>query len=49
MTIHMPLSVAASHGLIVHQMNVKIAFLNEGLEEEIYMNQLDSFVVNSQD
>jgi hypothetical protein len=45
----MPLSVAVSHGLIVHQMNVKIAFLNEGLEEEIYMNQLDSFVVNSQD
>jgi hypothetical protein len=36
-TIHVLLSLAASHGLLVHQMDIKIAFLNEELEEEIYM------------
>jgi hypothetical protein len=41
MTIHVLLSLAASRGLLVHQMNVKTAFLNGELEEEIYMNQLD--------
>jgi hypothetical protein len=35
--IHVLLSLAASHGLFVHQMDVKIAFLNGELEEEIYM------------
>jgi hypothetical protein len=37
--------MAASYGLIVHQMDVKTAFLSEELEEEIYMDQLDGFVV----
>ena len=40
MTIRVLLSLAASHGLLVHQMDVKIAFLNRELEEEIYMDQL---------
>jgi len=38
-TIHMLLSLAASHGLLVHQMNVETTFLNGELEEEIYMDQ----------
>ena len=36
-TIRVLLSLAASHGLLVHQMDVKTAFLNGELEEEIYM------------
>jgi len=32
-TIQVLLSLAASHGLLVHQMDVKTAFLNQELEE----------------
>ena len=38
-TIQVLLSLAASHGLTVHQMDVKTAFLNGELDEEIYMEQ----------
>jgi hypothetical protein len=48
-TIHILLSLAASHGLLVHQMDVKIAFLNGELEEEIYMTQPDGFIVKGQE
>jgi hypothetical protein len=48
-TICVLLSLAASHGLLVHQMNVKTAFLNRELEEEIYMTQPDGFVVKGQE
>jgi hypothetical protein len=48
-TIHVLLSLAASHGLLVHQMDVKIAFLNGELEEEIYMTQTDGIVVKGQE
>ena len=37
-TIRVLLSLAASYGLIIHQMDVKTAFLNRELEEEIYMD-----------
>ena len=40
-TIRVLLSLAASYGLLVHQMDIKMAFLNGELEEEIYMNQPD--------
>ena len=43
-TIQVLLSLAASHGLLVHQMDVKMAFLNGELEEEIYMDQPDGFI-----
>ena len=45
----MLLSLAASHGLIIHQMDVKTAFRNGELEEEIYMDQPDGFVANGQE
>jgi uncharacterized beta-barrel protein YwiB (DUF1934 family) len=38
-TIRVLLSLAASHSLLIHQMDVKMAFLNGELEEEIYMDQ----------
>ena len=48
-TIRVLLSLAASHGLLVHQMDVKTAFLNGELEEEIYMDLLDGFVSKGQE
>ena len=48
-TIRVLLFLAASHGLLVHQMDVKTAFLNGELEEEIYMDQPDGFVANGQE
>jgi hypothetical protein len=48
-TIRVLLSLAASHGLLVHQMNVKTTFLNRELEEEIYMTQPDGFIVKGQE
>jgi hypothetical protein len=45
----MLLSLAASHGLLVHQMDVKTAFLNGELEKEIYMDQPDGFIAKDQE
>jgi hypothetical protein len=36
-TIRVLLSLAVSHGLLIHQMNVKTAFLNGELTEKIYI------------
>jgi hypothetical protein len=47
-TICVLLSLAASHGLFVHQMDVKTTFLNVELDEEIYMEQPAGFVANDQ-
>jgi hypothetical protein len=43
------LSLAASHGLLIHQMDVKTSFLNGDLDEEIYMEQPAGFVANGQE
>ena len=45
----MLLSLAASHGLLIHQMDVKTTFLNGELDEEIYMEQPAGFVENGQE
>ena len=45
-TIRVLLSLAASHGLLIHQMDVKTAFLNVEQKEEIYMQQPDGFVMD---
>lgn len=44
-TIRVLLSLVASHDLLVHQMNIKTAFVNGELYEEIYIDQCDGFVV----
>ncbi|GJR71830.1 retrotransposon-related protein [Tanacetum coccineum] len=43
-SIRMILVIAALRNLEVYQMDVKLAFLNEDLEEEIYMNQPEGFI-----
>jgi hypothetical protein len=48
-TIRALLSLVASYGFIVNQMDVKIAFLNRELDEEIYMDQPYGFVVEGQE
>jgi hypothetical protein len=48
-TIRTLLSVVASYGLIIYQMDVKTAFLNGELEEKIYMDQPDGFIANGQE
>jgi hypothetical protein len=43
------LFLAASHGLLVHQMDVKTTFINGELDEKIYMEQPTRFVANGQE
>lgn len=44
-TIRLLLALAAIHNLVIHQMDVKTAFLNGELDEEIYMKQPEGFVM----
>nr|GEU53750.1 zinc finger, CCHC-type [Tanacetum cinerariifolium] len=44
-TIRLLLALAAIHDLVIHQMDVKIAFLNGDLDEKIYMKQPEVFVM----
>ncbi|GJY46845.1 zinc finger, CCHC-type containing protein [Tanacetum coccineum] len=44
-TIRLLLALAAIHNLVIHQMDVKTAFLNGDLKEEVYMKQPEGFVM----
>nr|KAJ0195046.1 hypothetical protein LSAT_V11C700360720 [Lactuca sativa] len=44
-TIRLLLALAAIHNPVIHQMDVKTAFLNGDLDEEIYMKQPEGFVM----
>ncbi|CAM8930844.1 unnamed protein product [Rhodiola kirilowii] len=44
-TIRLLIALAAINNLVVHQMDVKTAFLNDDLEEEICMKQPEGFIM----
>nr|GEY76964.1 zinc finger, CCHC-type [Tanacetum cinerariifolium] len=44
-TIRLLIAMASIHNLIIHQMDVKIVFLNGKLDEEIYMNKPQGFIM----
>ena len=48
-SIRMLIVIAALHSLEIHQMDVKTAFLNGDLHEEIYMDQPEGFVCLGQE
>ena len=39
------IALASIHKLIIHQMDVKTAFLNRELEEKIYIDQPQGFII----
>ena len=48
-SIRMLIAIATIHNLEIHQMDVKTAFLNDDLDEEIYMEQPEGFIVPGQE
>ena len=48
-SIRMLMDIAVLHNLEIHQMDVKSTFLNGELNDEIYMEQPEGFIVPSQE
>ncbi|GKB58059.1 zinc finger, CCHC-type containing protein [Tanacetum coccineum] len=48
-TIRLLIALASNHNLIIHQIDVKISFLNGKLDEEVYMNQPQGFIMHGND
>ena len=48
-SIRMLIAIAAVYKLEIHQMDVKTAFLNGDLKEEIYFEQPEGFIVPGQE
>ncbi|GJS53216.1 zinc finger, CCHC-type containing protein [Tanacetum coccineum] len=46
-TIRLLIAMTSIHNMIIHQMDVKTTFLNDELDEEIYMNQPQGFIMPS--
>nr|GEW14592.1 zinc finger, CCHC-type [Tanacetum cinerariifolium] len=44
-TIRLLLALAVIHNLVIHQIDVKIVFLNGDLDKEVYMKQPEGFVM----
>jgi hypothetical protein len=45
----MVIAIKSINKLEIHQMNVKITFLNDDLDKEIYMEQLEMFIVKEKE
>jgi hypothetical protein len=45
----MIIAIKSINKLEIHQMNVKITFLNDDLDKEIYMEQLEMFIVKEKE
>ena len=48
-SIRMLITIASLNNMEIHHMNVKTTFLNGELDEEIYMEQSEGFVVQGQE
>lgn len=48
-TIRVLIAMASIYKLVIHQMDVKTVFLNGELDEEVYMKQLEDFIVKGQE
>ncbi|GKB66115.1 zinc finger, CCHC-type containing protein [Tanacetum coccineum] len=48
-TIRLLIAMTSIHNLIIHQMDVKTAFWNGELEEKVYMNQPQEFIMPGND
>ena len=48
-SIRMLIAIAVIHNLEIHQMDLKTTFLNGDLDEEIYMEQPEGFIVPGQE
>ncbi|CAM8913859.1 unnamed protein product [Rhodiola kirilowii] len=48
-TIRLLVALASIHKLLVHQMDVKTAFLSGELEKEVYMKQSEGFIMPGQE
>ena len=48
-SIRMLIAITALNNMEIHQMDVKTVFLNGELDEEVYMDQLEGFVVKGQE
>ena len=47
-SIHSIIALTASMGWKLHQMDVKTTFLNGEIEEEVYIKQLEGFVIHNE-
>lgn len=48
-TIRTLIAVAAQRGWLLHQLDAKVAFFNGELEEDIYVEQPQGFIVNGEE